>query len=1062
MEVFDLMSKLHKSTDSALMENQLAYIPVVYELEQNSNPDVLELKHALKRTNSYRILQRQQLVRYNNLKETMFLSADDLYNNGICRKIICVNEEGYMVDQSTISIAVDGRNVYINSNDLYAKLKWCIVFMEDVKYDDSNPIFYIYNNKFYTNCSEGFCISCKDLLFETLIPTSEFIEPIKISNGYKIFKENIFVFKNGLFQGNNVVRLYGNVFQILDYNETDKWFCYIIYKEDKECIDNINKLESKINLLDSLLKEVPSYIDELQEGFDFEPDNTKSYQENLRDILEYISNYNHEGMLEYYLENNNTIIEEYTGQYMISKKKNDMFYISRRRKQKMYNYIIVYVNGLLYQYHDEIEYGITTIGIPIKDIDPNDEIIIQFFLDCNDKMYDITFNKDNKNVINHRLLSSDPDNIEFYSPEFEGRHLYDLTVDERRQMKVPYEYDIENDSMVIELKNPYLYGKSLKMGSKRKFKHQTVKTPKKYSNTLNMSNYSIDHDIVIDSYDQLDEFFNIDKFNTESITNSDSILSYTTDNISEKYLSKNVPNTIQKYFAMRLYGYIWVENPDEYDISIVSLNSVKVYIDDEVKISLLSSQIESTPFEESKSKCTVYLDRGFHKINIYTLNITDCNQFTMAWKSKNKSDYEIIKNNILYRDLPDYYIIQLHDTDFRYCLEYNHYLLFYNRRRLYANEAYIKVSGIDQVYDQAYLFISKPIPEDSEIEIFYLPDIVQEIYNAEKLSSDGYITIEKDELMNTFHPELCGVFVNGKLINPKYMKNLNTNTLRITSDINTLGEVSVLKYNMYDDYANSIFEYANDIWTKVTNDMDKDILNQYINGEEIHDNETNFYNPPCIDLIWAIVKKYWIDRFELIDAELLFQYNDDPKILRKTKDRHTTIESYEYEIPSSISYKLYDKGYHKYHKFVSNGNGQLSFGIFKNLDANKKYSLSFSASLYMNIHGEQKRIFCEVFDNNGNKTQIPLKYNSDEVPDIKDIPKCYFIRLYLNDIPITDTKNNIRIICKLNETEEYIEFKDGVFLEESSYSIRNIESIPIDASIKTGVRLPYGHEFDKE
>ena len=72
------------------------------------------------------------------------------------------------------------------------------------------------------------------------------------------------------------------------------------------------------------------------------------------------------------------------------------------------------------------------------------------------------------------------------------------------------------------------------------------------------------------------------------------------------------------------------------------------------------------------------------------------------------------------------------------------------------------------------------------------------------------------------------------------------------------------------------------------------------------------------------------------------------------------------------------------------------------------------------------------------------------------------IRLYLNNIPITSTKNNVRIVCEFKSSEEYIKFENGIYLEKGEFAIKNIESIMINPEIITGVRLPYGNEFDTE
>lgn len=1074
MEIFDLMSKLHKSTNSALIDNQLGYIPVVYELEQEKYPDVIEIKHQLRRTNSYRILQRNDIVKFNQLKETTYLTDDELFKNGVCRKILCIDEYGKHVKQDTISIICDERTVYINSSDDYAKLKYCIVFMTDPK-EDSIPLFYM--NKlgdFNSQSLEGeITINCPYLITETVFPDENgYIECKEISNKYKIFSENIFVFKNRSFQYNCISRYHGNVFKINNYTPEDKWFARIIYYPDDDCIDNINKLESKINLLELMIEEVPDYIEKIQSDFDFRPDYTKSYKENLTDILEYIANYNPEGMLEYFLANNNSIIEEYKGRYFINKSNDNMCYIPRRRKGKTYNYVIIYKNGLLFEDIDLVKYNVMSIGIPTTHIEPEDEIVLQFFLDCNNNTFEVTFKENEINNVNYKLLTDNPKNIQFHSPEFEGRHLYDLTIDERRQYNVDYTYEKKNNgTMNVELDNPFLYNKPLKMGSKRKFVHDKIKLDPKYSGLLKSTIYNIENlsttfknerANTIEEFDSLFRLENGVTFVSSSDVSIDKI-SFTNQDKNDTYMNDFPSEVPSKYFAWILEGYFFVDEEDDYTISLLSNNGSMIFIDDKMLIYDVFGQGILEDFSLSNNQENIHLNKGYHKIKIHMANHSDILTFALGWKLEKEGPEGYKHMEKFYKEKHEILIKKLYDTDFRYCLLHGHYILFYQNRRLYSNEAYIKVPGLDQVYDEVYLFISKPIPEDAIIDIFYVPDLVQEVYRNNKLSKDGYITIDKDELLNTFHPDLCGVFVNGKFIAPSKMKYLANDCLKITSNIHTLGAVSVLKYNMYDRYANTLFEYAEDIWTNATKLMPTKIKDIIIGeSEEITDDEPDFFKPECIDLIWAIIKKFWIDRFGLIDAEVLFQYNDDPKVLKRSKVRQVTIESDEYQIDDNIEYSLYEQDYYKYHKFKCINPSTLYFGKFENLDINKKYSLSMSVSMYLNIYGNQERFYCEIYDNNGNREMIPLYYNSEPTLKIKDVPKCYCLRLYLDNIPITETKNNIRIVCKLETPGEYIKFKDGVFLEEGVVAIRNIQVIPIDAEIETGVELPYGEMFKPE
>jgi hypothetical protein len=1061
MKVFDLMSKLHKSTDSALMETQLGHIPLVYELQKEKFPSNIKYRHELRDSNSYRVL-KQDFVR-TGLDDSKFMNANDLYKNGKVRKIICVDQNGYKVNDSTINIIIDERTFFINSTDPYAELKYCIVFMEDIVYDKSSVIFGITNGMFVGGIGTNECISSKNLFMEAVFTTDGLIEPKQLNARYKVFKENIYVVKNGKFLSHDVTHVYGNVFKINDFTDTDNWFVYIIYYKDEECIDNVNKLESKIRILDGMFQELPNYIEKMSDDFDYRIDPNKSYKENLHDILNYISNYNHEGLLQLYLENKTSIIEEYTGKYMISlTKPGDICaYLPRRRNGKQYNYIIMYVNGLLYKYHDEIEYNITNIKIPLKEINHEDEILIQFFLDCGNNTYNTTFTKGATNTINFRYITTNPANIELYSPEFEGKHLYDLPVDDTRPLKVDYEYTMNGKDMEVELENPYLYGKELAIVNKRQFRHQKMQIPIKYRNKLRYKAYSIS--TILSTY-RNNIPNNIDEFNA-LFSNMTATLESIIDIPNELNfigVDEFPPEYSTDTFAIELEGCFWVEKEDIYNIVLLSNAGSRLYIDDQLMTVDINGRFNVGDVDNGPNRCNILLDRGYHNIKIDYVNNVEHPLLQLAWKGSTEQYYSMMNGDFLYQELPDYYILKLNETDFKYCLNFGHFIMFNDGRRLYDNEAYVKLHGIDQVYDQSYIIISKPIPEGDFIDIFYVPDIILEVYREDRLPEDGYITVDKDNMLNTNHPELCNVYVNGKLINPKHMINLNTNTMKIKSNIHTKSSVCVLKTNMYDGYTDAIFEYSNDVWTEVTNGMSLEVKNKYLGDyEDIIDEEPDYFKPPCVDLIWAIIKKFWIDRFGVIDAEMLFQYNDDPRVLRKTKFLHDYIESTDYEDNSNIEYKLYDQDYHKYHKFICKSPTALKFGKHENLDPNKKYSISMSVSLYLNLSQPTDRFYCELYGSGGTK-QIPLCYNQETSLDISQVPKVYMLRLYLDNIPITSDFNNLRVVCNFKNSEEFVKFEDGIFLEEHEFSNRNIESIIIDPSVITGVKLPYGSEFDKE
>lgn len=1047
----NLIVGLYKSTYSTLVNSQLSHIPSVYNVEKVEYTNIPELKSVLKMKKCFKISSDTDLKIFSKLKEIKYMKLEDAFTQGLCRYMLCIGEDGtYLPD---IYIAMDEQVIYLISN---SNISNCVVFID-------TPVIKSSSNELYTLritkdglFSDVHTLSEKSIYVPSLY--SELVYPdsngsiiSKIENKYKLYDCNIILFKDGSLIVDGVEETLTNVFKIKDFDENSEYFSVVFYYKNEDCIDNIVKFYKDIEVLKKLCNsvDIPEYISMIQDRFEFRLDSNISYEENMEAALNYIINYNSDSMLKIFKENNNVITETLKGYEVLRASKNNIYSISRRKNNKNGCNILFYVNGELYSLYDRIEVGITTIKIPTDNILPTDDIIIQYFLDCNNKEFKINL-QDIENNIDYLILTQDYKNLDFYSPYFEGRHLYDLPVDEKRQLKVNTYLTPQKDGTVqIELDNPYLYGKDITMVSCRQFRHMKYQMPINYRHGFNCT--------IKD--------FNEVELSNKVVTNVDYLSFISSDELINDVFKNNFSVlTDATEFILSIDGYIYIDKDSSYVFNLLADSKCKLYIDEQEVINTSGQKIVSD-FNISDNVIKADLQRGYHSIKIiYTKNSIVAK---LALSISNTSTYSAFNCENMYSNKPGIHYSTLENTEFKYCANPGQYIIFNEGRKLSSNEYAIKFTGVDQVYDNFYLIINKEIPEGSILDIFYVPDMVQEVYNSRLYPKNGYLTIDRYEMMNTYDPSICATYINGKLINPLYIKNINDDTIKITKNINTLNNVSVIKFNKYDKVLDTLFMTAKDLWTQATKIMPEDVLEEWVGKHDhITDDEQNYQIPYKPDLIWAIIKKFWIERFGLIDCSKLFQYNDDPKVLKYSISSLNIPKYYSEDIsyPDTVSYKLYnDISGNTHHSFNNNSEDitYVSLGKFENLDLTKKWSISLSAWFYLDIEdiNNQDRVYCELYNSETLESiAYEMLYQNDSNTLIKDIPKCYWIRLHYDNIPLTEQYNCIRITGKMCHTNERIKFSE-VVLEESEYATHNEQVLAIDASINTGVELPWNEWF---
>lgn len=219
--------------------------------------------------------------------------------------------------------------------------------------------------------------------------------------------------------------------------------------------------------------ESQALLDTLKTPFTLGMDRKCSYSENVISAIRTMLDYNSSLFNWSYLQNANLKIEEYTAEWIMANlKDNGTIWIPREHSSTSDEYIVMLVNGELYKYNFMIKYRASDCIIPIQDINYDDKIEIMRFKNVNNSIFDIVINES--------------DGFTYYSPDIvnEGMVLYSpellegdpYTYPETGKQQFPVDYSLTRNSqgyIKITLKEPFYYGKPLKIAYKNRYVHES-------------------------------------------------------------------------------------------------------------------------------------------------------------------------------------------------------------------------------------------------------------------------------------------------------------------------------------------------------------------------------------------------------------------------------------------------------------------------------------------------------------------------------------------------------------------------------------------------------------
>ena len=294
----------------------------------------------------------------------------------------------------------------------------------------------------------------------------------------KIEPESVIGFKNGLLLNPSNIKDYGlNVFKYTDVTENQIFTYYGFgFKYEKDNIDNEASIINKDKAVTDLLDETnDDFFTNLYEKFDYEFDFSKTADYNMYECLRYVMDYNATLMSSIYSKSAKIKSLYLDGGYVNNNIQEDGYFHLSRTMCKYHNcYIVVYKNGLLYEYYKLCIHKIDFL-MKCIDIKDSDKFEFMYVMDIDNNIYDTRLYS--KEMINsENVFKIDPDidksNMIILSPTPYEHPYKNLQRNENILYNVDYKYEqVDNEHIKITLDNSFYYDKMLLFGSKKQFRY---------------------------------------------------------------------------------------------------------------------------------------------------------------------------------------------------------------------------------------------------------------------------------------------------------------------------------------------------------------------------------------------------------------------------------------------------------------------------------------------------------------------------------------------------------------------------------------------------------------
>lgn len=215
--------------------------------------------------------------------------------------------------------------------------------------------------------------------------------------------------------------------------------------------------------------------------------------------------------------------------------------------------------------------------------------------------------------------------------------------------------------------------------------------------------------------------------------------------------------------------------------------------------------------------------------------------------------------------------------DFRFCNDTRKYMVFVNGRKIDSNNFKITIPKSTRPFDELSVYINTILNKGDKLEVFYVPDVMEEIIVEQDIDLSGTIIIDKSKIAYNLNKELYMIFINGKKINNDQIYNIDQNRIKLVSNVDSINNLSIIKHIKDDEILSELFKENKDKITEILNSVSSEELDMLYRGDNIVNNEDNIKsnNIPMKSVVYKIIQDYYLRPYVYNGDEFIYDFDDE-------------------------------------------------------------------------------------------------------------------------------------------------------------------------------------------
>lgn len=285
---------------------------------------------------------------------------------------------------------------------------------------------------------------------------------------------------------------------------------------------------------------------------------------------------------------------------------------------------------------------------------------------------------------------------------------------------------------------------------------------------------------------------------------------------------------------------------------------------------LFTMNVESQEFNiERKDSVQYEIDYKYKRVDENKINIYPDNSFyydrrlSLASKRQFRYAFKVAKDNCIDIELPD---------EFLFCNEKERFMVFVNGRKIDTNNFKVTIIKPTRPFDDLSVYINLELEKGDKLEVFYVPDKLEEVVIKPNIDITGNIIVDKTKLKYNLSKDLYLIFINGKKVNDNQIIDIDQNNLKIISDVKSLHNLTIIKHIEDEEILSSIFDVEKDQITEIIDSLSEVDLNKIYKGDTITNTENDIYENQLSmkTVMYKIISDYYMRPYINTGDDMLF------------------------------------------------------------------------------------------------------------------------------------------------------------------------------------------------